>query len=115
MNRFQQTASIVNKLVTPVLRLPGLRSVLGRSIMVLRYTGRTSGKAFELPVGYRRDGGDIVVGVAMPDKKSWWRNFTGEGGRVTMVIDGTTRTGHAISRRDDKGQVLVRIAVDTDS
>ncbi|MYR05581.1 nitroreductase family deazaflavin-dependent oxidoreductase [Gordonia sp. SID5947] len=114
MNRFQQTASIVNKLVTPVLRLPVLSSLLGRSIMVLRYTGRTSGKTFELPVGYRRDGDDVIVGVAMPDKKRWWRNFTGEGGPVTMVTDGVTQTGHAVSRRDDDGQVLVRIAVDAD-
>jgi hypothetical protein len=112
VNGFQRTAAKFNLLVTPLMRLPGLGSVLSRSMTVLSYTGRKSGKRFELPVSYRRDGETVVVGVAMPDKKGWWRNFSGDGAPISLTLDGETRTGHAISSRDAKGGVAVRIALD---
>ncbi|AZG44456.1 nitroreductase/quinone reductase family protein [Gordonia insulae] len=115
MNRFQQSAAIVNRVVTPLLNLPGVRSLASSSMTVLHYTGRKSGKRFELPVSYRRDGDTVVVGVAMPDKKSWWRNFSGDGAPISLTLDGASRSGHAVSHRDDKGRVHVRIALDSAS
>ena len=45
-----------------------------------------------------------------PDSKTWWRNFTGEGGPITLVgLDGADRTGHAVAHRDDRGRVTVRV------
>jgi hypothetical protein len=79
-------------------------------LVVIRYTGRRSGKTFETPVGYRRSGDDIVIGVMMPDRKVWWRNFLGEGGPITFVVlDGIDRTGHAIAERDAAGRVAVKV------
>ncbi|MFW0785845.1 nitroreductase/quinone reductase family protein [Gordonia sp. CPCC 206044] len=112
MNGFQKTAAIFNKGVTPLLRLPGIGSALSGSMTVLHYTGRKSGKQFELPVGYRRKGDEVIVGVAMPDRKTWWRNFSGDGAPISVDLDGGTRTGHAVSNRNERGEVSVRITLD---
>jgi hypothetical protein len=48
-----------------------------------------------------------------PDAKSWWRNFLGEGGPITLLrLDGADRTGHAVADRDEKGRVTVTIQLD---
>ncbi|MCW2593956.1 MAG: hypothetical protein JWQ86_6383 [Mycobacterium sp.] len=95
------------------MNVPVLGQLVRRGMVVIRYTGRKSGKSFELPVGYRRTGDQLVIGVSMPDKKSWWRNFLGEGGTITFVgLDGRDRTGHAVANRDERGGVSVTAKLD---
>ena len=68
---------------------PLLGKVVGRKLVVIRYVGRRSGKLFETPVAYSRRDGGVTIDVSFPDKKSWWRNFLGEGGPITLVgLDG---------------------------
>ena len=100
---------IVNAGVTRLLDLPVLGWLMGRTMATVRYTGRRSGRTFELPVGYRRSGDEITIAVQFPDKKTWWRNFLGEGGPITMQLDGADRAGHAIAGRDSAGRVSVRV------
>jgi hypothetical protein len=76
---------------------------------MLTYTGRRSGRTFSTPVGYRRTGDDVTIGVRMPDAKTWWRNFLGAGGPLSLHLDGTDRPGHAVARRDEKGRVTVSV------
>ena len=71
--------------------------------------GSKSGRTISLPVGYRRVGDDVVINLATPDAKTWWRNFLGEGAPMTITLDGRDRTGHAVARRDDKGRVAVDV------
>ncbi|MEV0465631.1 hypothetical protein AB0I30_10880 [Nocardia tengchongensis] len=92
-------------------KLPVIGSFVGRGLVVITYKGRRSGKTFSIPVGYVRSGGDIVIGVAMPDKKTWWRNFLGEGGPISLHLDGVDRSGHAVTQRDN-GRVSVRVTLD---
>ena len=47
----------------------------------------------------------------MPDRKNWWRNFTGEGAPLTLTLEGEEHSGHAVSTRDEKGQVTVRVTL----
>lgn len=82
---------------------------MGRSFAVVNYTGRKSGKAVSLPVNYRRDGDDVVIHVMMPDAKTWWRNFLGEGAPVRLALDGREVEGQAVATRDEKGGVSVRV------
>lgn len=112
MNLFQRSAAVFNRAVIPLLGVPVVRSLTKGSLTVLEYTGRKSGKRIAVPVGYRRSGNALIVGVSMPDKKGWWRNFTGDGGPVSLDVDGESRTGHAVSSRDAKGAVQVRINLD---
>jgi hypothetical protein len=52
----------------------------------------------------------VTIVVAFADQKSWWRNFLGDGGTITLVgLDGADRSGHAVAVRDDAGRVEVKV------
>ena len=63
---------MVNKMATALLDTPVLGRIVGRGLVKLRYVGRRSGRTVQLPVGYRRSGNDVVIGVAAPEAKTWW-------------------------------------------
>ncbi|WP_329017151.1 nitroreductase/quinone reductase family protein [Micromonospora rifamycinica] len=96
-------------------RIMALRSsprwgrLLRRHLTVVTYTGRRSGRTFSTPVASRRVGDTVVIRVAMPDAKQWWRNFLGAGGPISLNLDGVDRAGHAVARRDDRGRVTVTV------
>jgi hypothetical protein len=101
---------IVNKLFVGLIDAPIIGPVVRRGVINIRYVGRRSGKTIQTPVGYRRQGDDIVINVMSPDSKTWWRNFLGEGGPITLLrFDGRDRAGHAIANRDDRGRVTVTV------
>ena len=103
---------VVNAGVTRLLNLPVVGRLVGRGLVVIRYAGRRSGTTFETPVGYRRRGDTILIGVVGPDKKNWWRNFLDGGAPITLVdFDGRDRTGHAVAHRDECGRVSVSVAL----
>jgi hypothetical protein len=85
--------------------------VVRRHITTATYTGRRSGRTFHIPVGYRRSDDVVTIGVQIPDRKNWWRNFTGDGGPLTLQLDGADRTGHAVAERDGR-QVRVTVRLD---
>ena len=69
---------ITHQLVNPILQLL-LRSRVGgrvgRSLAVLSYQGRRTGKQHELVVQYARDGAHVWIIPGQPEHKTWWRNF----------------------------------------
>jgi hypothetical protein len=102
----------VNKLFVALIDAPVVGSVVRRGLINIRYVGRRSGKTIETPVGYRRSGDGIVINVMSPDSKTWWRNFLGEGGPITLLkLDGQDRTGHAVANRDPNGRVSVAVTL----
>jgi hypothetical protein len=106
-------AGIMNKLFVALIDAPIVGSFVRRGVINIRYVGRRSGKTIETPVGYRRSGDTITINVMSPDAKSWWRNFLGEGGPITLLrLDGADRTGHGIADRDEKGGVKVTVRLD---
>ncbi len=104
---------IVNTVFVALIDAPVLGRLVRRGLVKIRYVGRRSGKTIETPVGYRRSGDDITIGVASPDAKTWWRNFLGDGAPITLLrLDGTDRTGHAVANRDSSGGVSVKVRLD---
>jgi hypothetical protein len=104
---------IVNKLFAGLIDAPLVGPLVRRTLINIRYVGRRSGKTIETPVGYRRAGDTITINVMSPDAKSWWRNFLGEGGPITLLrLDGADRTGHGVADRDEKGRVTVTVQLD---
>ncbi|GAB2853737.1 nitroreductase/quinone reductase family protein [Lentzea nigeriaca] len=99
----------VNKAMVGLRNAPLVGKLVRKGVTIVSYTGRRSGRTFSTPVGYQREGDVVSIQVMMPDDKTWWRNFNGEGGPLTLELDGTQRTGHATSHRDDKGRVTVRV------
>jgi F420H(2)-dependent quinone reductase len=103
---------VVNDVATRLINAPVVGGLIRRGLVTIRYVGRRSGKTFELPVGYRRRGDTIVIGVSMPDGKAWWRNFLGDGEPIVLVgFDGRDQTGHAVAQRDDRGRVSVTVTL----
>lgn len=103
MNTFQRVAAAVNVLVRPLLTAPIIGRSLSRSMTQISYVGRKSGRTFSLPVAYARHGTTVTIGVAMPEKKGWWRNFYPDGAPMLLELDGIDRRGHAVAHRDDRG------------
>ncbi|AUN39259.1 Uncharacterised protein (plasmid) [Tsukamurella tyrosinosolvens] len=110
MNLFQRTAKLFNAAFTPLLSLPVVGPALGKSMVTVSYTGRRSGKHVSLPVAYQRRGDEVVIGVAMPEQKQWWRNFLGEGADLTLHFPDGDRTGRAVASSGEGGTV-VRVAL----
>jgi hypothetical protein len=106
------TRRAVNRFNACVLDLrssPRFGKAISRSLTVVTYTGRRSGTTFSIPVGYRRVGDVVTIGVRLPDAKGWWRNFTGAGAPLTVQLDGVDRLGHGLAHRDAKGRVTVTV------
>ena len=112
MNKFQRGAAAFNVLVKPLISAPIIGKYISGSLTEITYTGRKSGKQFSLPVSYKHRGDEVIIGVAMPDKKNWWRNFYPDGGPISIELDGTTRTGQAVTRKDG-GSVYVKVTLDS--
>jgi hypothetical protein len=100
----------MNKLFIALIDAPVVGPVVRRGIINVRYVGRRSGKTIETPVGYRRTTDGVIINVMSPQNKTWWRNFLGDGGEITLLkFDGRDRTGHAIADRDANGTVSVAV------
>ena len=68
---------IGNALVGGVLRSP-LHRTMSRSLLLLTYRGRRTGKEYTIPVGYARYRQDELVVIAgRPGGKTWWTNMRG--------------------------------------
>lgn len=94
----------MNSLVMTSLRIPGVRSVLGKSFMILTVTGAKTGKRYTTPVQYVRDGDRLIV--LSQRTRRWWRNLTTRP-EVEMVLKGDTVTGKAhIAEGDDAGAAI---------
>ena len=103
---------VMNKMFVALIDAPVLGSVVRRGMINIRYVGRRSGKTIETPIGYRRTADGIVINVMSPDNKTWWRNFLGDGGAITLLkFDGQDRTGHAVANRDANGRVSVSVTL----
>lgn len=104
---------VMNSAVVALLRSPRWGAPLARSLTLVTYTGRRSGRVVRTPVGYRRTATGLTVVVGMPGAKTWWRNFTGEGAPLTVHLEGVARPGHGVVRHQPDGGVHVEVTLDT--
>ena len=83
-----------NALVGGVLRSP-LHRMMSRSLLLLTYQGRRTGKEYTFPVAYARYQEDELVVVAgRPGGKTWWTNMRGSL-PVRLLIAGREIRGEA--------------------
>jgi deazaflavin-dependent oxidoreductase (nitroreductase family) len=85
--------SRLNPLIAGLLRSP-LHPLLSPGLLLLTVTGRRSGRRYSIPVGYQREGDNIVVMVSEARRKQWWRNYY-EPGPVSVRLRGEDRVGRA--------------------
>jgi hypothetical protein len=99
----------VNARVLALRSSPRWGRLVSKHLTVITYTGRRTGRTFSIPVGYRREGDVVTIGVRLPEAKTWWRNFLGDGNPISVELDGAGQPGHAVARRDGKGRVKVTV------
>lgn len=90
--RFQ---GAVNRVMRVLLRVPIVGKLPGRRLALLEIVGRRSGKHFEVPVAYTRQGHDLLVGTPF----SWGRNLR-TGDVIDIVLMGTRRKADVVAYTD---------------
>jgi hypothetical protein len=105
---------VVNPALGAVLRSPA-HGLASARVALITYAGRRSGREYTIPVFYRDKGDEVTIAVGWPDRKVWWRNLTGEGGEVRLVIRGRAVRGHAVATREAGRDALVRVRVESRS
>src|SRR5437764_6566928 len=109
---FKAMNRTVNPALQALLRSPIHRLASSRLALVT-YTGRRSGREYTIPVLYRDDGDEVTIAVGWPERKVWWRNLTGEGRPVRLVVRGRELRGHAKATKQPGRDALVRVRVDS--
>jgi hypothetical protein len=104
-----RAAPLFNAPVAAIATSSRFGGILRRNITMITYTGRRSGRTFTIPVAYRRRGDEMEIAANMPDAKTWWRNFLGDGAPLTLRLDGRERAGHAVAHRDHNGRVTLTV------
>jgi deazaflavin-dependent oxidoreductase (nitroreductase family) len=85
--------SRLNPVIAALLRSP-LHPLLSPALLLLTVTGRKTGRRYAIPVGYQRDGDDLIVLVSEARHKQWWRNYY-EPAPVSVRLRGRERAGRA--------------------
>ena len=89
----------VNSTMKFILRSP-LHGMVSKSVLLISFTGRKSGKTYTTPVDYSQDGDQVYVFT----HANWWKNLRG-GAPVTLCIRGRELQGLAEPIAEDKGAV----------
>jgi hypothetical protein len=92
---------IINPIMRTLLRSP-IHGLLSRSLMLITFTGRKSGRQFTTPVRYVVQDG--VVRCFTSKQNLWWRNLRG-GANVTLRISGRDQACRAIAIEDDPATI----------
>ena len=99
-----------NRLILRLLRSP-LHFMLSRGMLILRITGRKSGKRIEVPVNYTMDPDTpkLLLITSQPER-TWWRNLRG-GAQLDLCLRGRWMTcwGEAFDDPDRVEQGLFSI------
>ena len=75
--------SLTKRVINPVMARFLARGMGSKTLMMLEFTGRRSGRSYSFPVGYMQDGPTLFCYSPF----SWWRNLRG-GAPVTVVLRG---------------------------
>ena len=82
-----------------VLRSP-VHGMVSKTILLITFTGRKSGKTYTTPVDYSQDGDQVTIFT----HANWWKNLRNEA-PVTLRIRGTELQGVAEPVAEDKQAV----------
>ena len=102
-----QTPSVppyVNKAMKFVLRSP-VHGMVSKSILLITFTGRKSGRTYTTPVSYSQEGDQVTVFT----HASWWRNLQG-GAPVTLCLRGRELQGLAEVVAEEKQAIAAGLS-----
>lgn len=89
----------INNVVVLLLRSP-LHGLISKTLMLLTYSGRKTGKLYTIPIGYTRQGDTVT----MFTDHTWWKNLRDQA-PVTLRLGGKILKGTAEVIRDEKERI----------
>jgi F420H(2)-dependent quinone reductase len=92
---FWLSRTILNPLAKVILRSP-LHGIMSRRLLLITFSGRTSGKVYTTPISYIQQDRTLLLSVGGP----WWKNLRG-GVPVQVRLRGKTLTGRAEAWTDE--------------
>ncbi len=99
MSQTPTVPPIINHAMKLVLRSPA-HGMVDKTILLITFTGRKSGKTYTTPVDYSQAGDQVIIFT----HADWWKNLRG-GAPVTLRIRGRELQGLAEPVAEDKGAV----------
>ena len=94
----------VNNTMKLILRSP-VHGVVSKTILLITFTGRKTGKTYTTPVSYSRSGDEIYIFT----HAAWWKNLRSDA-PVTLRIQGREFQGLAQPVAGDPQAVAARLA-----
>ena len=91
---------IINIVVGMLLKSP-FHALMSRSVLLITYTGRKSGRAYSTPVRYIRRG--VSIRCFTSDHGQWWRNVKANP-QVTLLVAGSSGAYQARVLARDPGR-----------
>ena len=95
---------MLNTTMKFILRSP-VHGMVSKTILLISFTGRKSGKTYTTPVDYSQDGDQVTVFT----HSDWWKNLRG-GAPVTLRIQGRELQGLAEPVAEEKIAVAAGLA-----
>ena len=102
-----ETASVpplLNRVMKSILRSP-LHGVVSKSLLLISFTGRKSGRGYTTPVSYSQNGNQVAIFT----HAKWWKNLRDDT-PVTLRLRGREVQGLAELVAEDKEAVAAGLA-----
>ena len=94
----------VNSAMKLLLRSP-VHGMVSKTVLLITFTGRKSGKTYTTPVDYSQDGDQVYIFT----HANWWKNLR-NGAPVTLHIRGRELQGLAEPVAEDKGAIAAGLS-----
>jgi hypothetical protein len=94
MNKASDFFIKMNPLIKPILNT-SFHYLLSSRLVLMRFTGRKSGKTFVTPVGYTAFDDTVVITLTETHNRNWWRNFR-EPWPMEIKLKGQWLQGEAV-------------------
>ena len=104
MSQATTVPPIVNKTMKFVLRSP-VHGMVSKTVLLITFTGRKSGKTFTTPVSYSQDGDHVFIFT----HASWWKNLRSDT-PITLYLRGRELQGLAETVAEDKQAIAAGLA-----
>ncbi len=93
MSRLSQISTALNPCITRVLS-SHLHWPVSTQIMLVKFTGKKSGRVFTTPMAYHQFDDVILIALAETKGRNWWRNYR-EVAPMDLLIKGKWVSGFA--------------------
>ena len=104
MSQTSTVPPLVNQAMKFVLRSPA-HGMVSKTILLLTFTGRKSGKTYTTPVSYSQAGDQVYIFT----HADWWKNLR-RGTPVTLRLRGRELRGLPEPVAEDKQAIAARLA-----